>query len=102
VKAGERTEQTLNLHAGYLQLFSIAAKDGAPVTGDLRYDVYHAKQDRDGKRVHVDYYTDASPLIRLPAGNYYISVEHRGASGSAEVEVLEGVKKELTLQIQGP
>ena len=102
VTAGELTEQTLNLHAGYLQLSSIAAQDTEPVTRDLHYIVYQARKDRDGKRVQVAESYKETPLFRLPTGDYYVWVEHRGASGSAEVEIAAGQRKKITLEIKVP
>ena len=99
VSAGELTEQTLNLNAGYLKLSSIAAQDSQPVARDLKYFVYEAKKDRDGKRKQITNSYDAAPLFRLAAGRYYIMVEHRGTNASAEVEIVEGQREKVILKI---
>ena len=99
VSAGEITEQTLNLNAGYLKLSSIAAQDSQPVARDLKYFVYEAKKDRDGKRKQITNSYDAAPLFRLAAGRYYIMVEHRGTNASAEVEIVEGQREKVILKI---
>ena len=66
---------------------------------DLKYFVYEAKKDRDGKRKQITNSYDAAPLFRLAAGRYYIMVEHRGTNASAEVEIVEGQREKVILKI---
>jgi hypothetical protein len=69
VTAAQVVSQTLNLNAGYLRLSSILAQGTEPLTDDLRYDVYEAKQDVTGERKRIEYSTDAKPLFKLPIGS---------------------------------
>jgi hypothetical protein len=102
VAAGQETQQTLNLKAGYLQLSSILAQYKEPLERDLYYEIYEAKKDFQGKRKRVDYSRDAAPLFKLPAERYYVTVIYGDASASTEVEIAAGERHELKLEIKMP
>lgn len=99
VEPGELTEQTVVLNAGYLRLSAVAAGSSEALTKNLKYQVYEAKKDLDGQRREISYSYAASPLFRLPAGEYYVTVERGSARATAEVQIEAGRLRESTLQV---
>ena len=57
------------------------------------------KRDLDGQRREISYSYAASPLFRLPAGEYYVTVERGSARATAEVQIEAGRLRESTLQV---
>ena len=66
---------------------------GKPLTDDVRYDVYEAAPDAEGKRKRVD--SSEQPRFSLPAGRYYVTATYGEASASTNVEVAAA---KMTLQ----
>jgi len=99
VKAGEQTEQILNLNVGYLLLSAIPKADAKPLSNKLYYEVYTVQKDLEGKRKRVTYSYEAQPLFRLLEGKYYVTVAHGSARTSGVVVVKAGQRKELSLII---
>ena len=92
VAAAKMTLQTLNLRAGILMLSSVLASGGKPLARGVRYDVFEAAKDAEGKRKPVtssDEYHDA-PRFTLPAGRYYVTATHGSASAAAEIATKAG------------
>src|SRR5260370_69687 len=102
VGAAQETQQTLNLSAGYLRLASVAAKNTEPLTRDLLYRVYEAKKDVDGNRTQIAASGDATPVFKLPAGRYYVTLEHRGAAVSRDEQVVAGQAIDDRFEVNGP
>lgn len=94
VKAGQQTEQQLVLNVGYLSLSALPKEGAAPLADKLSYAVYTQEQDLEGKRKQVSYSYDAQPLFRLPAGKYFITVQHGEAETGGDFEVTAGERKE--------
>ena len=96
---GELIEQTLNLNAGYLRLASIPTEGMEPLKEGLYYQVYAAQADLQGKREKIDSSGSSTPLFKLPAGSYFVTVKHGSAIASAEFEVKAGELNEQTLNL---
>jgi hypothetical protein len=62
--------------------------------------VYEAKQDVAGKRKYIDSSSAAVPLFKLPAGRYYVTVQHGQASASTEIEIAAGQAYEIKLELK--
>ena len=97
VKAGQLTEYTFVLNAGYLRLSSVPVEGAEPLDNNLNYRVYEAKKDLQGKRKSVADSYNHEPLFRLPAGQYYVTAKHGNALASAELEVNAGELTEHTM-----
>lgn len=93
VPAGDAvTRQTLDLRAGILSLSTVLAAGGEPLTRGVRYDVFEAAKDAEGRRKRVtssEWYQDP-PRFPLPAGRYYVVATHGNASARTEVDVPAG------------
>ena len=92
VSAGKITIQTLNLRGGLLLLGAVRAAGGTPLVRGVRYDIYEAAQDVEGKRTRITYseaYADPPRLV-LPAGRYYVTAAYGNASAAREIEVRAG------------
>ena len=80
-----------------LRLNAVMVAGGKPLPDGVRYGVYEAAKDAEGKRKLV---TDSPahqgpPRFPLPAGRYHVTAAYGSASASAEVEVTAAT---LTLQ----
>ncbi|MCP5459647.1 MAG: VWA domain-containing protein [Gammaproteobacteria bacterium] len=99
VKAGELTQQTINLNAGYLRLIAVPADGAEPLSKDMSYTVLSAKKDLEGNRAKVAYSYDAQPVFKLKTGKYLLQVKHGSNESNATLEVpVETQANELTEQ----
>jgi hypothetical protein len=101
VAAGdEAVQRTLNLQAGILRLSAVLATGGKPLERDVRFDVYEAAIDADGKRKFVT--RDVGGQVRFPlsAGRYYVTA--RSGIGTADAEVMISAGQERPLQLGPP
>ena len=92
VSAGKITIQTLNLRGGLLLLGAVLAAGGTPLARGVRYDIYEAAQDVEGKRKRItdsETYQDPPRLV-LPAGRYYVTAASGAASAAREIVVRAG------------
>ena len=92
ITAGEIKPQTLNLRAGILNLSSVLAAGGPPLTTGVSYEVYEAAKDVEGnrKRVVGSPTYQGPPRFPLPAGRYYVTAASASTRGDAEIAVSEG------------
>ena len=98
VTAGELRESTINLNAGYLRMHAVLKESGKRVMNRrMRWTVYKAEKDINGKREKIDFSTASEPLFKLSDGRYFIHAKHRKAASSMEVEVTAGELKETTM-----
>ncbi len=69
--------------------------DGAPVEGNIRWDIYEAKAGAAGKRKHITGNYDARPNFVLKPGKYYVVAKHGDASASQDFEVESAEQAEV-------
>jgi hypothetical protein len=102
VTAGDQPlRQTLDLKAGILSLASVLASGGKPLETGVRYDVYEAAKDAEGKRKPVTYSSEAygPPRFPLPAGRYYVTASSDAGKSGSEVTVSSGEVRQLQLRL---
>jgi len=100
VKAGERTEHTLILNAGYLRTAAILGEGTEPLKStDVNFYVYEAKQNIEGNRRRVTQ-GYGIPQFVLPASRYFVEAKYGPAYASAEVEVKAAERKNVTLRLK--
>ncbi|MEM8771532.1 MAG: VWA domain-containing protein [Pseudomonadota bacterium] len=97
VTAGELTDETAVLNVGYLRLAATMAEGGAPLDKDVYYRVLEGKADLSGKRDQIDASAGATPLFRLPAGDYMIRANQDNAFVETPVSVTAGSLSEEML-----
>ncbi len=98
VEADTLTEETLIIPAGHLRLQAALTEQGDDV--EARFDVYHAKQDLEGKRkiARREYGKPGKPaLFRLAEGNYFVEASHGHAEQTFEIDVVAGELIEKTV-----
>ena len=100
INAGKRAEVKMNLKAGRIR---IDAKDAAgnPVTKGLRWDIYAAEKDIDGKRQRISGNSNKTPLFTLDEGNYLLVVKHNKSTTQQELAVKAGEQRQLTVNLTG-
>jgi Caspase domain len=69
------------------RLRAVMVAGGKPLTKNVRWDIYHAKKNIDGKRAHVTYSNEAAARFKLKDGRYYVTVAHGNAYASGEITV---------------
>jgi len=100
VKAGERTEHTLILNAGYLKTAAILGEGTEPLKStNVDFYVYEAKQNIEGNRRKVTQ-GYGIPQFVLPAARYFVEAKYGSAYASAEVEVKVAERKDVTLRLK--
>jgi hypothetical protein len=102
VAAGdEPIRQTLDLNAGILSVSSILSAANKPLTTGVRYEVYEAATDADGKRKSVTDSPDykGPPRFPLPAGRYYVTASTDAGKAGAEVTISPGEVRQLQLRL---
>jgi hypothetical protein len=87
------TESALQLNA--------VMTGGKPLATGVRYDVYEAVKDVDGKRKRVTNSPadEGPPRFPLPAGRYFVTATSDVAKGSSEVVVSLGEERQLQLRL---
>ena len=90
----------MNLKAGRIRL---DAKDAAgnPVTKGLRWDIYAAEKDIDGKRQRISGNSNKTPLFTLDEGNYLLVVKHNKSTTQQELAVKAGEQRQITVNLTG-
>lgn len=97
VVAGSLTEETINLNVGYLALSAKSSETSPPIDSKIYYRIFDDETDLQGKRTQLDASGSATPLFRLPAGNYHVTAAHGKATVSADVTVEAGARLDETL-----
>lgn len=88
VEAGMLVEQTIVVPAGHRRLSAALTEGGENVKA--RFDVFHAKQDIDGKRKFAgrEYAKPGKPaLFRLAEGDYFVTANYEQVERSFEMTV---------------
>lgn len=100
VRAGERTETTLDLQAGVLHAQAME-EDGSPVSGALFWSVFSGEKDVRGQRATV-----AGPATRreffLPAGEYVLQARAGTREVREPIEIQAGKRLEVEVQLPEP
>ena len=101
VKPGEIKSERLDLGAGILNLSSILAVGGPPLTTGVTYVVYEAVKDAEGnrKRVVASPAYEGPPRLPLPAGRYFVTAASGAGKGSAEIAVAKGAVQVLQVRL---
>ena len=97
VTAGALTEQTMDMNVGYFRVNAVAAQGGDPIENNIFYWVYGAKKDLEGNRKEISVSGAATPLFRLPAGDYHIVSRHGDAYAEADFSITAGELIEKTM-----
>ena len=101
VEADDLVEQTITVPAGHLRLAASLTEGGEEVRA--RFDVFHAKQDIDGRRklVKREHGRSGEPaLFRLAEGDYFVTANYGKAERSFDMQVEAGALTDETLVIQ--
>lgn len=102
VKAGELNEQTLVVPAGLLRLTASHAEGGEAL--EARFDVYHGKQDIEGKRKLAarEHSKPGKPaLFKLAEGSYFVTANAGKAKRSVDIKVNANELTETDIVISG-
>ena len=90
VPPGPMRDQDLVLDAGRITLSAAMAERSKNLSRNVRWDVYEAEIDDEGKRRHVTYSGNPKPRFYLAAGKYLVTVKHESAMASREIEITAG------------
>ena len=89
VAPGQSHDQLIELNAGRIKLIG-KSKDNVELSKGMRWDIYGAKVNFEGKRRHVTYATSARPILTINAGKYRVVLSHGGARTAKELVVNAG------------
>ena len=92
--ASESVKYTIVLDAGSVLLKAALDEESAILKKGMRWDVYAAKKDFEGKRKHFGGTYNATPVFHLNTGKYLIVAKRGYASASQEIEIAAGDRKE--------
>jgi Ca-activated chloride channel family protein len=92
IKEGEGIQYVFNLNVGNLKLSALASETSVPFTKflDVNYYVYTSEKDMDGHRKKITNSSDAFPLFKLLAGQYFVVASRGNATAEATIEVKAG------------
>jgi hypothetical protein len=101
VTTGAVEAQTLNLHAGILNVSSRLAAGTPPLTSGVHYTVYEAAMGLDGsrKRVSSSPGHEGPSRFVLAAGRYYVTAVYGNAEAGTEVDLVAGDIKAQTVDL---
>ena len=99
IKAGKLSDPVFNLDGGRVKLVARAAT-GNEVSSGLRWDIYTAEKNLEGKRAHIDGNYEATPIFTLGAGKYVAIVKVGDASAEFEFDVAAGDSKQVEVPMQ--
>jgi Ca-activated chloride channel family protein len=99
IKAGKRAEPVLDLNAGIVKLIA-KASTGNEVSSGVRWDVYSAEKDLEGKRQTIVGSYDAAPIFTLGSGKYLVVVKVGEATSDYELDVQPGDSKQVDVSMQ--
>ena len=90
IRSGAEKAGQLNqiLLTGTLRMQAVLTEGSDPI--ETLFDVYHAAQDIDGNRVHVNSQRTTTARYTLNAGRYFVHVTAGNASATGEFEVIPG------------
>jgi hypothetical protein len=98
IEPGKSLTHILELNAGRIKLLG-RAKDGVQLSKDLRWDIYEAKANFEGKRRHITYATSAQPILTLSAGSYRVVLRHGKSRAAKELTITAGDRNSLELTV---
>ena len=92
IKEGEGIQYVFNLNVGNLKLSTLASETSEPFTKflDVNYVVYTSKKDMDGHRKKITNSSNAFPLFKLLAGQYFVVANRGNATTEAIIEIKAG------------
>lgn len=92
IRAGETTDLTLVLNAGYLRTKTVVTSGGAPPKYSVTTNGFDLEKDANGKyrRVVHRYASEPEQVMLLPKKSYRIQALSGNASGTADVTVRAG------------
>lgn len=99
VTAGELTEQTINLNAGYVRVNAVLADGGEPVTQDLSWRVLEGGEYPSGDRAVIDREVNDATVFIVGAGNYVLAAELDAAFAQEPVSVEAGASISKTIDL---
>ena len=99
VEPGATTRALLPLNAGRIKLVA-RAKDGKLLTRPLRWDIYLAKVNFEGKRRHITYNTSRQPILNLNAGRYLIVLASGKSRSQRDLVVTAGDIKPFEVKLK--
>ena len=97
VTAGALTEEQLDMNAGYLKVSAAMTEGGDTLSKKMFYWVLNPEKDLQGKQKEIDRAGSATPLFRLPAGDYVLRAQHGKALKDVDVTVTAGALNEQTI-----
>ena len=98
IKPGKLTEYVMILNAGQVKLVAIVG--GQEKKKGLRWDVYGAEKDLEGRRKHFGGNYSSSPIFTLPAGKYVIALKIGGKVSNAPLTVNPGDSKRVDVTVE--
>ena len=99
VAPGKKTSERIVLNAGKVKLAALLKRGGTPIPKGLRWDIYSAKKDLEGKRRHITHSYDAEPLFTLNSGTYAITVIRGKAKRAFTLTVKPGDRKKVNIDL---
>lgn len=100
VRAGDQVETEFNLNAGLLTAAVALTANNEPEKKDIRWDIYTADKDSDGKRRHIGESYHAKTTFALNEGRYLVKAKSGDAVTQAEVNIAAGQKLERTFDLK--
>ncbi len=94
IKAGERTDTTFNMNAGLLAMSAVLTDGNDAEKKGMRWDVYTAEKNADGKRRHLNGNYNSKPNFTLTAGRYYVVAKNGNSFVDGEVEIKAGERND--------
>ncbi|MGH1352104.1 MAG: vWA domain-containing protein [Methyloligellaceae bacterium] len=99
VGPGERKEKLIILNAG-LAFFKATFSDGGKeIQKGLRWDIYSAKKDLEGKRKHINGNYNNKPWFTLPVGKYHVVTKRGNAVATTELAIEAGKRVDTTVNM---
>lgn len=100
VREGESQTETVILGAGTLRANAVLSEGREALSKDVSWEVFSTEQDVEGKRKKISFSYNASPLFKLPAGDYYITAKVGWTSVGKTVSVTAGKLVEETFDLR--
>ena len=76
IEAGQLTDVTMDMNAGYARINAAMVEGGAPIEKDMFYWVLSTTTDLEGKHKEFDRSGASNHIFRLPAGDYLLRSRH--------------------------
>ncbi len=99
IKAGILYKYTVNLYAGTVALNAVNGK-GKAVKENVRWNIVRASKGKDGKRIPVASYSEASPSFLLREGKYVAVVSAGDLVGEAPFEIKMGKTRKVKVELK--